>query len=254
MEARKPRSTVLFAGYYSADDDFPRHQHPVWEIVYYTTGRIRMSVGAGEAEAGPGELIATPPGIPHAVTTLAPYDSIYVVLDPGPDASWPLVVRDGLDGRIRRVLEAIVAEHATSSDGMTEVLVAELDILLGRMAGPPASARARLVAQAEALMRRELARGPSVTWLAEQLAVAPSTLRLAFARERGTSPRSALAALRLWTALGYLRTSGLTLEAVARLAGYDSASHLSRAVKTATGEAPGRIRRSTEPPAPLPDA
>ena len=56
-------------------------------------------------------------------------------------------------------------------------------------------------------------------------------------------PRAHLAALRLRFALGQLRTSTLTLESVARLAGYSSASHLSRHVRSATGVSPGELRR-----------
>jgi len=44
--------------------------------------------------------------------------------------------------------------------------------------------------------------------------------------------------------LAYLQTSDLTLEHIASLTGFSSASHLSRAVRAETGSSPGRLRRS----------
>jgi transcriptional regulator GlxA family with amidase domain len=49
--------------------------------------------------------------------------------------------------------------------------------------------------------------------------------------------------IRVRHALNLLRTSDITIEAVALQCGYDSASHLSRHIKRATGKTPGSLRR-----------
>ena len=44
-------------------------------------------------------------------------------------------------------------------------------------------------------------------------------------------------------AVSLLHSSTLTLEAIASMCAYDSASHLSRMVKRAAGKSPGALRR-----------
>ncbi|GAA1572807.1 hypothetical protein GCM10009804_31680 [Kribbella hippodromi] len=51
--------------------------------------------------------------------------------------------------------------------------------------------------------------------------------------------------VRLRHALAHIRNSTLPLQAIASLTGYNSASHLSRHIKAATGTAPGALRGAT---------
>ncbi|WP_132147799.1 helix-turn-helix transcriptional regulator [Kribbella sp. VKM Ac-2541] len=76
----------------------------------------------------------------------------------------------------------------------------------------------------------------------EELGISPSALRACFTRLRGTSPRTSLQNVRLRHALAHIRNSTLPLQAIADLTGYDSVSHLSRHIKSATGAAPGALR------------
>ncbi len=244
MDAAAP--IPLYIGRYSAraGQDFPAHSHSGWELVYYTAGRVRAAVGEEVFDAMPGVLIATPPGVEHSEAAVGAYENIYLGLSADPLSPWPTLVRDDADGRILRVLDALMAER-DPGDGMVRLLSRELDLLLRRATDASAapSSAADLVARAEVLMRGRLGHPPRLAALADELAVAPSTLRAAFVRERGMPPSTRFAELRLQLALGQLRTSTLTLESVARLAGYASASHLSRQVRAATGMSPGEVRR-----------
>jgi transcriptional regulator GlxA family with amidase domain len=56
---------------------------------------------------------------------------------------------------------------------------------------------------------------------------------------------SHLQAVRARRAISLLHNSTLTLEAIASMCGYDSASHLSRMVKRSTGKSPGTLRRQS---------
>ena len=55
-----------------------------------------------------------------------------------------------------------------------------------------------------------------------------------------------LQALRVRSALGMLRNGDAGLETIADACGYDSASHLSRHIKRATGVSPGALRGTRE--------
>jgi transcriptional regulator GlxA family with amidase domain len=107
----------------------------------------------------------------------------------------------------------------------------------------PLTPREALVREAERIMEESFGeRNIGVEQVARLAGVSVSTLRAAFAEVRQCPPRETLARVRLRHALTFLRTSDLTLDATARLCGFDSASHLSRRVKESTGVSPGRLR------------
>ncbi len=78
--------------------------------------------------------------------------------------------------------------------------------------------------------------------VAREIGISPSGLRSLFSRHRAGTPMAYLQAIRVQHALGIIRNSNLSLEAVAHACGYDSASHLSRHVKRVTGQSPGTLR------------
>lgn len=226
--------------------DFPRHQHQYWELVYYASGRLRAEVDGWEADIAAGTLISTPPNTPHADAAVDAYSCIWLALDAAPDVGWPLMCHDDVDGRLEQVLRMLMAEAGDPDSELAGALVAALDVLVRRAARGPSDphAASEVVRRAERLMEAHLAEPIDILRIAQQLGVGSSTLRQAFHRERGMSPRQRQAEIRLRHALALLRTSTLTLDSVARISGYASASHLSHRVKEATGHAPGAVRRA----------
>jgi quercetin dioxygenase-like cupin family protein len=53
----------------------PLHAHPHEQISFISQGRLRFTVGEGDAqevvEVGPGDVIVAPPGVPHGVELLS---------------------------------------------------------------------------------------------------------------------------------------------------------------------------------------
>jgi AraC-like DNA-binding protein len=248
--------TLCAAGAYQAPRgrDFPRHAHDTWELVYYRDGNILCPLGDAVYEGLPGVLLLTPPHTPHAEVARTAYSNYFLVVDAPADAPWPLRCYDDADGSLERVCAALVREWSTPADeapadrdALVALLLAELDLRLRRARAQadllPAEA---LVRRAERLIaERATARpAPKIGDIAREVGVAPSTLRALFAERRGGTPRAHLRRSRLRHALALLRGSTLTLDAVAGLCGYDSASHLSRDVKRETGESPGALRQS----------
>ena len=240
--------TFLGIGQYAADrgHDFPRHTHSCWELVYYTRGPVRAIVGDRAIDAGPGTLVATPPGTPHEEIAVGAYANLHLAVEAPVDSEWPEVVHDDPSGSFGRIFRELLAESTETDGELLPALLRELDVRLRRSRHRPAPVdeTTALVARAEAHLSRTLAEAPTLGEVARGLGVVPSTLRLAFLRVTRVPPSARLAQLRVDAALAHLRTSSLTLESIARLTGYASASHLSRRVRQATGLTPGAVRRS----------
>jgi len=114
--------------------DFPRHSHENWEMAYYTHGSVVAVVGDRRIPVEPGTLVATPPRVPHAELASGSWGNIYFEIIAPPEAAWPLVVHDGADGRILRVIEAMLDEAHDPGGEMASLLLRELDLLLLRRA------------------------------------------------------------------------------------------------------------------------
>jgi len=89
---------------------------------------------------------------------------------------------------------------------------------------------------------------PARQWTLAELAHEVGMSRTAFVTRfraaLGQSPMRHLARLRLGLAAGYLTTTNLSVNAIARRAGYDSDASLSKAFKREFGASPGEYRRA----------
>lgn len=240
--------SLLGAGAFQAPrgKNFPLHQHYVWEIVYYRAGFIECPIGDAVFQSRPGLVLLTPPGIPHAEVALTDYANYWLNLKISGSLDWPRFCFDDREHNLERLFGAIVQEwngHAPGRDEMLELLLKQLGLALGRAfsAGQISEAE-KTVDAAARLIEQQYTAPLTITKIAEQLGITTAYLRLLFARYRGNNPLAYLHALRLQHALQLISGSSLTLEAVARLSGYDSASHLSRHVKRQTGKNPGEFR------------
>ncbi|MEU4292064.1 AraC family transcriptional regulator [Kribbella sp. NPDC026596] len=239
---------LLGAGVHTAGPgkDYPLHAHTSWELVYYVRGRITCPVGDETYAATPGTVLLTPPRTWHAELSRTGYANRFLQVDAAAGWPWPRVCFDDGDRSLGRVFDAIVRENAQpghDSDQLSSLLLGELDVLLRRAAAAePVTSAEQLVAQAERIFEERFATRIRIATVAAELGISPSGLRAYFTRLRGTSPRTALQNVRLRHALGHIRNSTLPLQAIAELTGYDSVSHLSRHIKTATGSPPGALR------------
>lgn len=238
---------LLGAGVHTAGPgkDYPSHAHTSWELVYYVRGRITCPVGDETYAATPGTVLLTPPRMWHAELSRTGYTNRFLQVDAAASWPWPRVCFDDGERSLGRVFDALVRESTqpgSDSEQLCSLLLGELDLLLRRAAAAPATTAEQLVASAERIFEERFAAGIRIAEVAAELGISPSGLRASFARLRGTSPRAALQHVRLRHALGHIRNSTLPLQAIADLTGYDSVSHLSRHVKSATGSPPGALR------------
>jgi AraC-like DNA-binding protein len=226
--------------------NFPLHQHYEWEIVYYRAGFIECPIGDELFHSRPGLVLLTPPGTPHAEVALTDYTNYWLNLKVSGSPGWPRFCFDDREHNLERLFGAIVQEWHSQAPGraeMLELLLKQLELALYRAFSTGQISEAEKTVDAAARLIEQQYTSPlTITKIAGQLGITPAYLRLLFARYRGNSPLAYLQRLRLRHALQLISSSSLTLEAVARLSGYDSASHLSRHVKRETGKNPGKFR------------
>lgn len=61
---------LLAVGRLPTGDHGPVHLHEGEEILHVLSGRLRVRVGSESADAGPGDVVAVPAGVPHGFEVL----------------------------------------------------------------------------------------------------------------------------------------------------------------------------------------
>lgn len=246
---------LLSVGVYSASgEQSPLSVHYYWQFVYYRCGHADCVIGNETLNMKPGTTLVIPPRTPYSERAVTACEKVYLALEAPPNAKWPHFFSDTPERDIGAVFERLAREYYDSRPQRSEMiglLLLQLELLLRRQAAEnelPNSLRA--VQRAERFIESNLAGNPTLSTIARAAGVAPSTLRAHFKEHRGHAPAEYMRRIRVRYALSLLRCSSLTLEAIAELSGYDSASHLSRHVKSATAMSPGAYRASAGPAPP----
>ena len=257
--------------------DYPAHFHNVLEVILYRSGHIQCVVGAQAAagsappeneqtlevpwQAGPGQLViesrpgmilVMPAGTIHADRALSAYSQYYLLIQTAagaPQPPKPITFADDHNLAFEKVISMLEREWSGRSpqrEQMVGLLLKALEILCGRLKDDPEPSLAEsLVQRAERMLEERFAQTPNISEVALELNVSASSLRSHFARLRPYSPKEYLQRMRLNRVLEMIRSSSLSLEEIAALTGYDSASHMARHVKLATGLTPGQFRVPT---------
>jgi AraC-like DNA-binding protein len=244
-----PSFQIVNAGTHDAalGAHLPPHQHATWEFVYYRTGFPECPLGGETFACEPGMLLTTPPRTMHSEFAWTAYSTYWITIDAPATMPWPRMCMDNGDRAIWHTCTSIVREargRASGSDHMLALLAEQLDLLLARAQEQHGLAPSeRLVRVAEQVIEERFATPLLIKDVAHEVGVSRSYLRSQFVQLRGHTPMAYLQTIRVRRSIGLLRNSTLTLETIAGICGYDSASHLSRMVKRATGKSPGAVRK-----------
>lgn len=246
---KSPRVRFESGGPYQAPagKDFPLHCHETWEVIYYRQGVTDSIVGDEVFLGQPGVVVPIPPRVGHAERSATGYKNYFLQISAPAGHPWPRVCYDDDRLSIGHVCESIVHEWFGDShcrEEMIQLLLAQFDVLLQRRFEQTGLTHDELIVRrAQGLIQERLYGRVRIAEIAAEIGVSPSHLRELFVRLRGESPMDYLQAVRVRAALGLIRNSDAALENIAIACGYDSASHLSRHIKRATGSSPGALRR-----------
>ena len=244
----EPSPAFVSIGAYSAarGQDAPEHRHAAWKIGYYRTGHTESWVDGRHFDVTPGTVLTMPPYAGHAERANTAYSNYYLLLAAPAGQPWPAICYDDGAHSLANVFTALLAESSSPDEHspvITAALVSQLDRLLRRRLPQHRPTAAQVAVRAtEQLFEERYPTRLRMADVARTVGVSQSALRAHFHQLLGVSPSERLRQVRIRHALALLRTSDLPLAAVAARCGFDSASHLSRHVKTATGQAPGALR------------
>jgi AraC-like DNA-binding protein len=225
------------------------HTHNVWEVVYYLEGQPQCQMGDHLIETHPGLLFCIPPGLTHGEIARGPWSCYYLLIDSAPFGDEMLQLVDDAERPAQDVIASLIREWTSEREHrleMLSLLLGQLHVLLRRMAPVVAPSSAELlVRRFERLLEERFTEPITISGLCAELGVSDSYMRALFSRLRGQSPMHRLQQLRARHALGAIQSSNQSLEVIAELCGYASASHLSRQIKKVTGRTPGEFRATT---------
>jgi AraC-like DNA-binding protein len=242
------RWRIVNAGLYQAAKGvhMPLHRHTYWELVYYRMGAVDCLIEDQSRAGHIGLYWLTPPGVNHGERALTAYSCYWIALEDAATGDAPFFLDDDRHHAMEHICGQIVAEwggRALGRNRMLRLLSEQMSCLLDRAASERILSLAeQTVLRAERWMEEQFGRPLTIRHVAREVGVSPSALRNYFHAVRGRPPRAHLQQVRLDKAIGFLRTSNLKLESVAELCGYNSASHLTRCVKTFARQTPGQIR------------
>jgi AraC-like DNA-binding protein/uncharacterized RmlC-like cupin family protein len=228
----------------------PIHSHSIVEVVYYLHGSVQCRVGNQVLDADPGTILVIPAGIPHGEVSVGPWACFYLLIKRPVLPDGLLQLHDDEDRSVERVCMTLLREWRSQQEGretMLSLLLDQLGVLLRRLKPPAAPSSAELlVRQLERALEERFTEPVTISGLCNDLGVSCSYLRAQFVRLRGQAPMHRLQHLRAQHALAAIQSSNQSLETIAEICGYASASHLSRHVKRTTGKSPGEFRLRTE--------
>ncbi|MCF1182317.1 AraC family transcriptional regulator [Marichromatium gracile] len=239
------------------DHAFPRHCHDGLMIALIDGGAQRVASAGGQLVATPGQIVAMPAGVVHAVSAIDAEGWRYRVLTI-PERLLQQVSERPLAGFAsapvisdRALAAALAATHEALTDRVTSLSfeIRLLDVLahfLARHARPcPTIVRSGREPEA---VRRALEylgdcpeRAVSLTELATAAGLDAYRLVRAFTRELGLPPHAWHLQYRLRTAQSRL-ACGEAVAAVALALGFADQAHFTRAFRRLTGVTPGRYR------------
>jgi AraC-like DNA-binding protein len=243
-----PSLTLRSAGMYQASkgQHYPQHQHSSYELIVYLSGAAKVTIATETVDAYPGMVLIIPPKALHFDTAVAAYSQYYLRISASRDLTLTPLAFDDINRTITQLAEQLVREYQgtqTYKSRMISLLLEQLELTLLRQRSANLPDKAELlIRQVEQHIDNHYARSFRIQDVLGSVAASPSTIRNHFATRRGYSPKQYLHQVRLRRVFELLRETDLNLEEIAQLTGFDSASHLSRRVKQATGHPPGHFR------------
>lgn len=237
------------------------HNHPYYQVIFPSTGAIRLDLGGAEVAVGPGAWGVVQPGVAHRFWAPPAHRFLVADLDDRPvaqalealeRAARPDLVRLPLDRRSAGLAALLRAE--LGAGGLADPLLAEAlasymgaalaHVLAGDPQAPGGGPAAQIAARAHAYIEAN-ALGP--IRLAEVAGAAGASVahtQRCYGAVFGHSLLYAIQTIRLERARELLRTTDLPIHSIGAAVGFESQSYFTRLFAREVGLPPGRYRQA----------
>ena len=239
------RGVLLSCLQHPAARKLPEHAHEAAFFTMLLRGHYRERAGGREIDYDPLTVVFHPPSYAHR-DEIGAAGSVMISVEVGRelfdayDLALPPLARQSMAAS-----RALLALYRAARNGLLAPLAVEsavIELLADAAKTPEVHERATppWLGRVMALLE-ELPASPRVADLAAEANVHPVHFTRVFRRHLGVTPGEYLQRRRLRAALRMIGTSPLSDVALA--SGFADQSHLSRAVRAALGETPGRLAK-----------
>lgn len=237
---------LLSIGYISNDTFyFPKHQHSIWEIVYYTHGNGINTVGDREINIYPGQIICQPPGIPHSEYAENGYRNIHFTI--GTFENYENIVPAFTDNESKQIYSILMQLHTEfhlqrkNWKNITESLLNTAYHYM--ISFSHEKAKNPYVEKIENLLISNMSnQNLCYQEIMNEIPLSIDHCRRLFIKETGKTPSEYLTDKRINYAKLLLETrlkdKSMNVKEIANLVGFDDPYYFSRVFKKATGKSP----------------
>lgn len=241
--------------HYDGSHQVPLHVHRQAELVMTLEGLLSIECGGKRLDAGPGVLYVLPSGVPHNQTAVGVWHTLCIIYSHGRQLldETPRTLDIGGDAQLLRWFEDLAALHAARNlthagvcDGLLFAALARLRQLEHQQRA--AEALHPRLAAAVRFLQEHVTEPVDADTLALQACASYSHLSALFRARFGCAPLKFQQRLRLELGCKLLANPYISIDEVARQAGYQDTNYFVRLFRRAYGMPPGRWRRQSGTP------
>lgn len=237
---------LLSIGYMNSETYlFPAHQHPYWEISYYTYGEGITTIGSQKITFQPGTIICQPPFVPHSEFAEKGYRNIYFSIETFDSPSHAIpVFADNENKLIHSLLMQLHTEFHMRRKNWKSICEGLLHTAYQYMISfTTCTTKNTYVEALEKMLVANLSnRNISLQKIMNDMPLSKDHVRRLFIKETGRTPTQYLTEKRVNNAKQLIETrleyGGISFKEIAFLSGFDDPYYFSRTFKKVTGKSP----------------
>ena len=230
---------------------FQEHQHPFWEIVYYTKGIGSITANRRDIPFLPGHIVCLPPGTPHAERAKNGYRNIYFWVDsfnhPGDGIA---VFKDNENKQILDILNQLYNEYHIQRANWRNLTESLMNTAYQYMVSYSAetSKNPYVMKMEECLISNMLNHHLNIRELFSAIPLSLDHARRLFVKDNAVTPSRYLMEKRVQYAKMLLETHSkdkkMNIGEISYIAGFDDPYYFSRVFKSIAGKSPLQWMRS----------
>lgn len=229
------------------------HSHNIWEMVYYTEGKVKLTIGEETHTLEPFTFVCQPPGIVHSEMGLPDFCNYYFsVLHYDILPNRPLVIRDTANKSIMLQIGQMYDCYYNKTPNYKNICQAHLNTIIQYALGQQYSEK-RVNPYVEKLAYHITEQASDCDFTVEKayekLPYSADYLRVIFREEFGCSPGQYLNRTRIRMAKELLDKKfynrALSVKIIADMCGFRDPLYFSRCFKSATGISPSQYLQTS---------
>jgi len=222
------------------------HSHTVWEMIYYTQGNVKLSIGEEEYELSAGTFVCQPPYESHSEVGLNTFNNyFFTVSNYGILPNKTIIVEDTVDREIMHLVQQMYYTFNTKPTNCSLICEAQLNLISQYVIGQ-INSKSMVNPYVEKFTLALLSNASNCNFKITDTKIAiPFSFdyfRLLFKKEMGCTPIDYLNKVRISNAKNLLNNNfyqkNLSISTISSMCGFLDPFYFSRSFKKHTGMSP----------------